>query len=108
MIAGGANYSIICLDSQGQPINVYAEQKHVGYNGTKFTNVLNRDEINSNRNDTEHLSADTSHSGRTYSEITIKSNVVIDNIVIKISGYDPAGGTQTRADFKAWKLTCTD
>ena len=108
MIAGGANYSIVCLDSQGQPINVYAEQKHIGYNGTKFTNIFNSDEIKSNRNDSEHLSSPYGNVDRTYSEITIKSNVVIDNIILRISGYDPAGGTQTRADFKAWKLTCTD
>ena len=108
MIAGGANYSIICLDSQGQPINVYAEQKHIGYNGTKFTNIFNSEEIKSNRNDTEHLSAPWNSQERTYSEISIKSNVVINNILLKIDGYDPAGGTQTRADFKAWKLTCSD
>ena len=113
----GINYSVRCFNSEGNLIEVYAEQEHtrpVTTSGiidqsyqAQYNNYINSTEIKSEQAQYDILASPTSgsYAQRTFSYLNIFSNQLIDKIEIEINnGNDFTSGS--RFDFKAWKFDC--
>ena len=113
--SGGINYTVRCFNSEGNLIEVYAEQEHtrpVTNSGesyqARYNNYINSTEIKSEQAQYDILASPTSSNGqRTFSYLNIFSNQLIDKIEIEINnGNDFTSGS--RFDFKAWKFSCVN
>ena len=116
--SGGINYTVRCFNSEGNLIEVYAEQEHtrpVTTYGTidqsyqaRYNNYINSTEIKSEQAQYDILASPTTSNGqRTFSYLNIFSNQLIDKIEIEINnGNDFTSGS--RFDFKAWKFSCVN
>jgi hypothetical protein len=116
--SGGINYTVRCFNSEGNLIEVYAEQEHtrpVTNSGiidqsyqARYNNYINSTEIKSEQAQYDILASPTSSYGqRTFSYLNIFSNQLIDKIEIEINnGNDFTSGS--RFDFKAWKFSCVN